>query len=70
MDNRYFVCLTDEVGPGKSKSFILKVKGQNDLEIALFNVEGKFYAISEKCQHNQGPLSKGTIDDGNIVTCP
>jgi nitrite reductase/ring-hydroxylating ferredoxin subunit/multimeric flavodoxin WrbA len=38
--------------------------------LALFNIHGKFYAISEKCQHKQGPLSKGTIDESNIVTCP
>jgi nitrite reductase/ring-hydroxylating ferredoxin subunit/multimeric flavodoxin WrbA len=41
----------------------------NVIDIALFNLAGKFYAISEQCQHKGGPLSKGILRD-NIVTCP
>lgn len=69
MNDSYFLCSIDDVAPGESKFFALKSEGQTKVEIALFNVDGKFYAISEKCQHKQGPLSKGVLD-GMIVTCP
>ena len=67
MNDSYFLCSIDDVAPGESKFFALKSEGQTKVEIALFNVDGKFYAISEKCQHKQGPLSKGVLD-GMIVT--
>jgi nitrite reductase/ring-hydroxylating ferredoxin subunit len=37
--------------------------------IALFNVNGNFYAIADTCTHQGGPLSEGTIE-GFEVTCP
>jgi multimeric flavodoxin WrbA/nitrite reductase/ring-hydroxylating ferredoxin subunit len=39
------------------------------IEIALFNVNGQFYAISNVCQHQKGPLSKGSLAE-LVVTCP
>ena len=41
----------------------------NGAEIALFNVDGNFYAIDNTCPHRGGPLGEGMLDDG-IVTCP
>ncbi len=38
-------------------------------KVALFNVEGTVYAISDECTHVGGPLSQGTVD-GTTVTCP
>jgi nitrite reductase/ring-hydroxylating ferredoxin subunit/multimeric flavodoxin WrbA len=63
--DEYAICSVGDVPAGKSKTFTLKAGG----EIALFNVDGKFHAISGKCQHKQGPLGKGTLD-GKVVTCP
>ncbi len=40
-----------------------------DEVVAVFNVEGTFYAIDGRCAHNEGPLVEGTVHDG-IVTCP
>jgi nitrite reductase (NADH) small subunit len=37
--------------------------------IAVANVAGKFYAISNTCIHRGGPLGQGPLD-GNVVTCP
>lgn len=37
--------------------------------IALFNVEGNYYAIGDTCTHRGGPLSDGLIE-GTTVTCP
>jgi 3-phenylpropionate/trans-cinnamate dioxygenase ferredoxin subunit len=38
-------------------------------KVAVFNVEGKFYAISDACTHVGGPLSMGYVE-GTAVTCP
>ena len=37
--------------------------------IALFNVEGAFYAIDGICSHVGGPLGEGSLE-GEVVTCP
>ncbi len=38
-------------------------------KIALFNVDGTFYAIADDCTHVGGPLSEGSLE-GSTVTCP
>jgi nitrite reductase (NADH) small subunit len=37
--------------------------------VALFNVDGTFYALDGICPHQGGPLGKGSLT-GCIVTCP
>ena len=37
--------------------------------LAVFNVEGTFYALDGICPHQGGPLGKGQLN-GCIVTCP
>ncbi len=38
-------------------------------QVAVFNIEGKYYAIDDACSHASGPLSDGECQ-GTIVTCP
>ena len=54
----------NEVPPGTAKA--VDVEGHT---IALFNVEGTYYAINDTCTHRGGPLSEGAVE-GAIVTCP
>ena len=58
------VASVNDIKPGQGKS--VNVDG---VEIALFNIDGKFYAIDNVCKHRGGPLGEGELD-GNIVTCP
>ena len=37
--------------------------------VAVFNVDGTFYALDGICPHQGGPLGKGSLC-GSIVTCP
>ena len=37
--------------------------------LAVFNVEGTYYAIDNECVHRGGPLGEGDLD-GNVVMCP
>ena|SRR3989344_6302619 len=57
-------CKKSEVREGISKC--VKVKGK---EIALFNLNGKFFALDNACTHQNAPLSEGTVD-GDKITCP
>jgi NAD(P)H-dependent nitrite reductase small subunit len=40
-----------------------------DKRIAIFNVDGTYYAIDDVCPHQGGPLSEGELS-GTTVTCP
>ena len=46
-----------------------KVVEADGKQIALFNVDGKFYAIDNTCKHRGGPLGEGELDGTNVV-CP
>ena len=58
------VASTDEIAPGSSKQ--IEVDGQ---QIALFNIDGDYYAIDNTCTHRGGPLAEGSVE-GETVTCP
>ena len=40
-----------------------------DRIVALYNVDGEFYALDGVCPHQGGPLGDGALQ-GCIVTCP
>jgi nitrite reductase/ring-hydroxylating ferredoxin subunit len=58
------VATTDEMADQPAKC--IDVSGE---KIALFKVEGAFYALSDTCTHRGGPLSEGDVE-GTEVTCP
>lgn len=37
--------------------------------IAVFNIDGTFYAIDDVCTHDGGELAGGALD-GDVVICP
>jgi nitrite reductase/ring-hydroxylating ferredoxin subunit len=37
--------------------------------VAIFNIGGAFYALSNTCLHRGGPLGQGFVE-GSTVTCP
>ena len=41
----------------------------NDKRVAVFNVEGKFYAIDDACPHAGASLAEGYLEKGK-VGCP
>ena len=58
------VAKTAEIEPGGAR--LVEVNGK---QIALFNVEGQFFAIDNTCSHKGGPLTEGEVS-GHVVTCP
>jgi 3-phenylpropionate/trans-cinnamate dioxygenase ferredoxin subunit len=53
-----------ELEPGTAKTIVVE-----DKTLALFNVDGTFYATDNACSHVGGPLSEGSLI-GKEVTCP
>jgi len=69
-----------EIPPGHAKAFVV-----GNREIAVFNVDGIFYAITNTCPHQGGPLSQGRLTGfvssrepgeycysrrGEVIRCP
>jgi nitrite reductase/ring-hydroxylating ferredoxin subunit len=57
------VASTQEIPVGKMKH--VEVDGK---EIAIANMNGKYYAFDDRCGHSSARLSMGVIN-GNVVTC-
>jgi sulfoxide reductase heme-binding subunit YedZ len=58
------VCGVDEIKENCAK--VVTLSGER---VAVFKYDGKVSAISNVCQHQNGPLGEGRIIDG-CVTCP
>jgi len=57
------IARTNEIAPGGKK--MVEVEGK---KIAIFNLEGDYYAIDDTCPHARGPLSEVEVE-GEVVTC-
>jgi len=59
------VCATSELLPGESK-----VAWDGDTAIVVFNYDGDFYALEDRCSHEDFELSAGTFDgDEATIEC-
>ena len=61
---RVRVAAVTEIAAGEGR--VVEAEG---LTLALFNVNGAFYAIDNRCPHRGGPLGEGDLE-GAVVTCP
>jgi nitrite reductase/ring-hydroxylating ferredoxin subunit len=58
------VARVEDVKPGQAK--VVVVAGRL---VAIYNVNGTFYATDNTCLHRAGPLGEGFLD-GAVITCP
>ena len=58
------VCPVDEIPEKRAR--IVCLSGER---VAIFKYDGKICAVSNVCQHQNGPLGEGKILDG-CITCP
>lgn len=58
------VARAGELAPGQFKS--VDVDGA---QVAVFNLDGRYYAIEDVCTHDGGQLTGGSIEGAEIV-CP
>ena len=47
----------------------VKVVRLEDQSVAVFHLEGRYYAIEDVCTHDGGPLAEGTLE-GRVIECP
>ncbi len=57
------VCRVGDLPPGEA------VRVDADPPVAVFNVDGEFYAIDDTCTHQDASLADGWLD-GCSVECP
>jgi len=57
------VAQLDQIPPGTSS--VVEAGGKR---VALFNVDGRVYAINDVCAHAGSSLAQGKLD-GKVVTC-
>ncbi|TLZ51268.1 MAG: non-heme iron oxygenase ferredoxin subunit [Methanobacteriota archaeon] len=53
-----------EIPPGHAR--VVVVAGR---PVAVFNVDGTFYATDNTCLHRAGPIGEGFLE-GDVITCP
>ena len=58
------VAKVDEIPPGG-----VKVVRLDEQDVAVFNLDGAYYAIDDICTHDGGPLAEGFLE-GEIIECP
>lgn len=58
-----YVGKISDIPPGRSRQVLL-----SHFNVAVFNVEGIFFAIKDACPHAEYPLYKGTLE-GSVVQC-
>jgi len=61
-----FVRVTGAADVAPGSGVVAEVQGQS---VAVFNVDGTYYAIDNTCVHRGGPLGEGELE-GDTVTCP
>jgi nitrite reductase/ring-hydroxylating ferredoxin subunit len=60
---RYIVATVEEIPPGGRK--IVEVAGRS---IGVFNLDGVFFALRNRCPHQGGPLCAGSL--GGLIISP
>jgi len=60
------VAAVEELPPGE-----VKIVRAGELAIGVYNLDGEFYAIEDRCSHDDGPLAEGDFDpDDGVAICP
>ncbi|RQV98934.1 bifunctional 3-phenylpropionate/cinnamic acid dioxygenase ferredoxin subunit [bacterium] len=58
------VCSVSDVSPGSGKAFLI-----GSYKLAVYNVQGEFYASADTCSHAEESLAEGWLEGTNIE-CP
>jgi len=62
---KILACKVNELDPGQAKQINLPDRPP----LAIFNIDGNFYATDDTCTHGLASLAEGYIEDG-VVECP
>jgi 3-phenylpropionate/trans-cinnamate dioxygenase ferredoxin component len=60
------VAPVEELPPGS-----VKIVRAGSIAVGVFNLDGEYYAIEDRCSHDDGPLAEGDFDpEDAVVVCP
>ena len=60
------VCPVEEL-----PSCSVKIVYAGSLAVGVYNLDGEYYALEDRCSHDDGPLCEGDFDpDSGIAICP
>ena len=60
------VAPVDELPPNS-----VKIVTAGSITVGVYNLNGEFYAIEDRCSHDDGPLCEGDFDpDTGVAICP
>jgi 3-phenylpropionate/trans-cinnamate dioxygenase ferredoxin subunit len=60
------VCPVEELPPGE-----VKIVHAGELSLGVYNLNGEFYAIEDRCSHDNGPLCEGDFElEEGYAVCP
>ena len=60
------MCPVDELPPGE-----MKIVTSGLVSVGVYNLDGTYYAIEDRCSHDDGPLAEGEFDaSACTVECP
>ena len=59
------VCSINDLQEGKGKRFLI-----DDVDIALFNIDGEVYALTNICPHQHTPKIFEGFLENNCIVCP
>jgi 3-phenylpropionate/trans-cinnamate dioxygenase ferredoxin subunit len=60
------VCPVEEL-----PSCSVKIVYAGDIAVGVYNLNGEYYALEDRCSHDDGPLCEGDFECGDgIAICP
>lgn len=60
------VAPVDELPPGS-----VKIVRAGQVAVGVYNLDGEYCAIEDRCSHDDGPLAEGEFDpEERVVICP
>jgi nitrite reductase/ring-hydroxylating ferredoxin subunit len=60
-----FLCTSDQVAP----TSVVRVDLPDGLSVAVYNLDGSYYATDNLCTHGDASLAEGVVEGDNIM-CP
>ena len=63
MSQFHTVCSVGELPEGEARMFVV-----DETLIAVFHINGEFFALDDQCSHAGASLARGFVD-GDVVTC-
>ncbi len=60
------VCPVDELPPGS-----VKIVYAGSIALGVYNLGGEYFALEDRCSHDDGPLCEGDFDvEEGVAICP